>query len=76
MMENAFYFNLKVLSVLEIFRFLFRLFGYVGKRLDKKVMIDFKVYDVTNWMTVNYNTHIMQYLKNQLGNEIWSVNKI
>ena len=76
MMENAFYFNLKSLFVLEIFRFLSQLFGYVGKRLDKKVMIDFKVYDVTYWMTVNYNAHIMQYLKNQLGNEIWSVNKI
>ena len=32
-MKNAFYFTLKVLFV---FQFLLRIFGYVGRRLDKK----------------------------------------
>ena len=31
MMKNAFYFILKALFFLEIFKFLSRLFGYVGK---------------------------------------------
>ena len=34
MMKNAFCFTLKALFVLEIFRFLSRLFGHVEKRLD------------------------------------------
>ena len=78
MMKDAFYFMFKALSALEIFEFLSRRFLYVGKRLDKKVMVNFKIYDVTDWITDNYNAHIIQYLKNlnQLGNETWSVNKI
>ena len=39
------------------------LFGQVGKRFDKKAMVDFKIYDVTTWQTNNYNTRIAQYLK-------------
>ena len=53
----------KALFVLKIFPFLSRLFGYVEKRLDKIAMVNFKVYDVTDWTTHNYNTHIAQYLK-------------
>ena len=34
MMKNAFYFALKALFVLKIFKFLFWLFGYVEKRFD------------------------------------------
>ena len=34
MKKNAFYFILKTLYVLKIFKFLLRLFGHVGKRLD------------------------------------------
>ena len=55
MMKNAFYFMLKALFVLEIFTFLSWLFGYVEKRLDKKAMVNFKIYDVTDWTTNNYN---------------------
>ena len=77
-MKDAFYFMFKALSALEIFKFLSRRFVYVGKRYDKKVLVNFKIYDVTDWITDNYNTHIIQYLKNlnHLGNETWSVNKI
>ena len=63
MIENAFYFMLKALFVLEIFTHLSYLFGYVEKRLDKKAMVNFKIYYVTEWTTNNYNTHITQYLK-------------
>ena len=44
-MNNAFYFMLKVLFVLEIFT-LSQLFGYAGKRLDKNAKVNFKIYDV------------------------------
>ena len=41
-------------------------------------MVNLKIYDVTNWLTNNYNTHIVQYLtkKWQPDNEIWSVGRI
>ena len=58
MMKNAFYFTLKAFLVLQIFTFLSWVFGYVEKRLDKKAMFNFKIYDVTNW-TIN----IVRYLK-------------
>ena len=60
---KAFCFMLKVLLALEIFTFLFWLFGYVKKRLDKKVKFNSKIYDVTSWAPNNYNTHIAQYPK-------------
>ena len=64
MMKNAFCFILKALFILEIFTFLrYLLFGYVEKRLDKKAMVNFKIYDVTDWATNNYNIHITQYVK-------------
>ena len=41
MMKNAFYFILRALFVLEIVLTFF----YLEKRLDKKAMINFKIYD-------------------------------
>ena len=48
MMKNAFYFMLKALFTLEIITILSRLFNYVGERLDKKAMVNFKIHDVTD----------------------------
>ena len=48
-MKKTFYLMLKARFVLEIFTFLFLLFGYVEKRLDKKAMVNFKIYDVADW---------------------------
>ena len=53
-MKNAFYFTLKALF--EVFQFLFWIFGYVEKWLDKKAKINFKIYNVTKWIT--YSTDI------------------
>ena len=41
-------------------------------------MVIFKIYDITEWTTNNYNTHIVQYLKKQwkADNDIWSDNGI
>ena len=63
MMKNAFYFASKAVFVLEIFKLLSRLFGHVVKRLDKKNKVNFKFYDVTSWLTNNWNTHIAQCLE-------------
>ena len=77
-MENAFYFILKFLFVLELFTFLYLLFVYVEKRLDKKAEVMFKIHYVTYWTTNDYYTHIALYpkRKRQSENKISSVNKI
>ena len=64
MMKNAFYFILNALFVLKIFKFLSWLFRHVEKRLDQKDKANFEIYDVTAWLTKNYNTYIAQYLTN------------
>ena len=63
MMKNGFYFTLKALFVFEIFQFLFRNFGHVGKQFDEKAKANFKIHDITHWITNNYNTRIAQHLK-------------
>ena len=63
MIKYVFYFLFKALFVLQIFTFLFRVFGFLEKRLDKKVMISFKIYGVTDWTTNNQNTYITKDLK-------------
>ena len=62
-MKNAFYITWKALFVFKIFNFLSWLLGHVGKRLDLKDQFNFKIYDVTTWLTNNCNTNIYQYLK-------------
>ena len=47
MMKNAFYFTLKALLVLKIFKLLSSIFGHVEKRVDWKDKVNFKVDDVT-----------------------------
>ena len=56
MLESLFFF--------EIFTFSPWLFDKVEKRLDKRAMVNFKIYDVTYLTPNNYNTHITQYTKN------------
>ena len=63
MMKNAFYFTSKAVFILKIFKVLARHFGHVAKRFDQKDMDDFKIYDVTVWLTNNCNIHIVQYLE-------------
>ena len=54
---------LKALFLLERFTYLTWRFGFVEKWFDNKAMVDFKIYDVTDWTTYNYNADITQYLK-------------
>ena len=48
------------------------------KRLHEKDKVNFKIHDVTAWLTNNCNTNIAQSLANyrQADNETWSFNKI
>ena len=35
----------------------------MGKQLDKKAKVNFKIYDILNWNKYSYNEHIARYLK-------------
>ena len=73
-MKNAFYFILKALSVLKIFKFLSWLFGHVGKTAWLERQVNFEIYDVTPWLTKNY-TYCPIFHELKVNNEIWSVNR-
>ena len=63
MIKKAFYFTSKARFVFKILNFLFLLFGDAAKQLHKKDKVNFKfIYNVTAWLTNNYNTHIAHYL--------------
>ena len=66
MMKNDFYFILKALFVLKIFKFLSWLFGHIEKTawLERLIKNNFEIYVVTAWSTMNYNTHIAWQLSN------------
>ena len=53
----------KLFSFLRYFSVCSDFFGRVGKPFEKKVKVNFKIYDVATWETNNYNTHITQNLK-------------
>ena len=64
MMKKAFYFMLKALFILELFTF-----GYIEKWVDKKAMVNFKIYDFTNWTTNDYNKHRLPDISRSKGNQ-------
>ena len=49
---------------LKMFKFLSSLVGHAEKRHDEEDQINFKIYEATNWLINNYNTHFAQYLTN------------
>ena len=53
----------KLFSFLRYSQFCPDFFSYIGKQLDRKAKVNFKIYDVTNWNTKSYNKHIARYLK-------------
>ena len=73
MMKNTFYFNLKAPFVLEVFQFLFWIFGHIGKRLDREAKVNFKIHDVTNLIIRNGNTHITIYLNTPYSRVLWTL---
>ena len=60
MMKNEFYVTMKARFFLKILKVLSWLFGHAEKRFDEKNKVNFKIYDVTNWLTINCNTYIHQ----------------
>ena len=56
--ESPIYFLLKVLFVLDIFNFLSWLFNCEEIQLNKGAKVNFKIYEVTDWTTKNYNIYI------------------
>ena len=61
-MKNAFYFMSKTRSR-SWDTYIFVFFGFVQKQLDENALVNFNIYDVTDWTTNNSNTNIAQYLK-------------
>ena len=49
MMKNAFYLILKALFFVRHLNFCAKFFGHVRKQLNKKVKINSKIYDFTDW---------------------------
>ena len=78
MIKHAFYFVLKTLLIFGIFTSLSWNFIYLRKWRDKKAMVKFKIYNVTDWTADSYNTQILQCLKKywQPHYEIGPVNRI
>ena len=58
MVKNVFYFILKALLVLKIFKFLSWIFGHVKKRVDEKDKVNLKIHDITTWLTSNCNKYL------------------
>ena len=77
-MKNDYYFILKAIFVLKIFKFLSWLFDHYQKTAWLKDKVNFKIYDVITWWANNWNTYITQYLtkKRQQDKETWSNNRI
>ena len=70
MMKNPFLFTLKAFLVLKISKFLYWLFGHVGKRLDQKEKFDFEIYDIRIWVTKNYNaTRVFRNMSRSKDNQ-------
>ena len=72
MMKNAFYFVLKAPFVFKVFfsryfKFLSWLFGYVEKTAQSQRQGYFKIYDVTTWLTNNYDA-ILSNISRSKGN--------
>ena len=63
MMKIVFYFDLKALFALKIFKFLSRLFLNVEKWSDQKDKVNFKIYDVATSLSSYCIAYIAQYLK-------------
>ena len=61
--EKWFLFHLKSTFCFWDISIFFRNFGHVGKQFDEKAKANFKIHDITHWITNNYNTRIAQHLK-------------
>ena len=68
MMKKVFYCIWKALFVLEIFKYLFWLFGHLEKTACLDRSVNFEIHDVTDWLTMNYNTKSGQLIEHPKRN--------
>ena len=45
------------------------IFGHLGKRLDKKIKVNLKIYVLPHWQTNNYNTSILPNISRTKDNQ-------
>ena len=64
MLKKAFYFTLKALFFLKIFKFLSQLFGHAGKRIDSKEKFNFIIYNIKTWLSIKLGQLIEYNMRN------------
>ena len=64
---------LKALFVLEIFRIFSWVFDCVQKQFNKNAQVNFKIYEVIDWIINNCNKHIAQHLKEVKATKQWNL---
>ena len=77
MIKNAFLLHIKSSFHSQDISVFVLIFLACRKNSLNRKRVNFEIYDVTTWLTKNYNIHIAQYFTNQRqrDNEIWSVNR-
>ena len=64
MLKKAFYFTLKALFFLKIFKFLSQLFGHAGKQIDSKEKFNFIIYNIKTWLSIKLGQLIEYNMRN------------
>ena len=67
-MKNVFYFTLKALFVLKIFKFLSLSFVHVEKKARLEEKGHFKIHDITTWLKI-VATYISLYMSRSKRNK-------
>ena len=68
LMKNAFYFTVKAVFVLKIFKFLPWFFGHIEKRLDQKDKANFKILTPQSGQQT-ITVHILPNMSRNKGNQ-------
>ena len=68
----------KLFSFSRYLNFLSSLFGHVSKRLGQKNNFNFKLYELTAWLTSSCNTHISHilYVSRRKGNQTMKIGQL
>ena len=67
---------MKLFSFLRYLIVCYDISGLVGKHLDKKPKVDFKIYDVMNWEANITAVHILPSISRSKGNQAVKFNRI
>ena len=61
-----------LLLLLRYLIFFPEFFGHVGKRIDKKAKVNFKIYDISDWET-KITIHILPNISRSKDNQIMKI---